>query len=161
MSTREFYISRFQAERPAFVKVIRALPNDKLDYKPHERNSSAGGIAWFLVLELRALLELLTKGENHWHQEPNPNSTDAIAAAYEATADEYEKALDSADDAKWEQEGGMYYQGKLMKKAPFGDTAWDFLFDAIHHRGQLTAYLRPMGGKVPSTYGPTADTKAG
>jgi hypothetical protein len=40
-------------------------------------------------------------------------------------------------------------RGKLMKSAPFGETAWDFLFDAIHHRGQLTAYLRPMGGTVP------------
>jgi uncharacterized damage-inducible protein DinB len=159
MSTREFYIERFKAERPVFFDVIRALPSDKLDYKPHERNSSAGAIAWFLVLELRALLELLTTGENHWRQDPNPNSTDGIAAEYEATADKYEEALASADDAKWEQDCGMYYGGKLIKKSPFGDTAWDFLFDAIHHRGQLTAYLRPMGGKVPSTYGPTADTK--
>ena len=34
---------------------------------------------------------------------------------------------------------------------------WGFLFDAVHHRGQLTTYLRPMGGKVPSIYGPSAD----
>ena len=32
------------------------------------------------------------------------------------------------------------------------------LFDALHHRGQLSVYLRPMGGKVPSIYGPSADT---
>ena len=42
MSTREFFIERFKAERPAFLNVIRALPQDKLDYKPHERNSTAG-----------------------------------------------------------------------------------------------------------------------
>ena len=34
---------------------------------------------------------------------------------------------------------------------------WGFLFDAVHHRGQLSTYLRPMGGKVPSIYGPSAD----
>jgi uncharacterized damage-inducible protein DinB len=161
MSTREFFISRFKAERPAFVKVIRALPNDRLDYKPHERNSAAGGIAWFLVLELRSLVQILETGEMHWKPEPNPNSVDAIAAEYEAAADQLETALASTDDAKWEQSGGMYAGGQLFKKAPIGDTVWDFLFDAIHHRGQLTAYLRPMGGKVPSTYGPTADTQAG
>lgn len=161
MSTREFYIRQFKAERPAFVNVIRALPNDRLDYKPHERNSSAGDIAWFLVLELRSLVQMLETCEVHWKQEPNPNSVDAIAAEYEAAADELESALASADDAKWEQSCGMYFGGKLMKESPFGETAWDFLFDAIHHRGQLTAYLRPMGGKVPSTYGPTADTAKG
>jgi uncharacterized damage-inducible protein DinB len=53
----------------------------------------------------------------------------------------------------------MYFGGKLFKTAPVGETAWDFLLDAIHHRGQLTAYIRPMGGKVPSVYGPTADDK--
>jgi uncharacterized damage-inducible protein DinB len=159
MTTREFFVRQFKAERPAFVKVIRALPNEKLDYKPHERNSSAGDIAWFLVLELRALVKILETGEIHWTQDPSPGSVDGIAAAYEAAADDMERALSSTDDARWEQDGRMYFGGKLMKTALRGETLWDFFFDAIHHRGQLTAYLRPMGGKVPSVYGPTADEK--
>jgi uncharacterized damage-inducible protein DinB len=161
MSTREFFVRQLKAERPAFVNVLRALPGDRLDYKPHERNSSAGDIAWFLALELRALVQMLETGEMHWSQPPNPHSVDAIAAAYEAAADDLEKALAAADDARWEQDGRMYVGGKLIKTAPVGETLWDFLFDAIHHRGQLTAYLRPMGGKVPSVYGPTADSQAG
>ena len=159
MSTREFYLKTFKAERPAFVNVIRALPGDQLGYKPHERNSSAGDIAWFLALELRSLVDMIETGEVHWQQPPNPNSVDAIVAAYEAAADDLEKAVAAADDAKWERSCDMYFGGKLMKSSPFSETAWDFLHDAIHHRGQLTAYLRPMGGKVPSIYGPTADTK--
>ena len=54
----------------------------------------------------------------------------------------------------------MYYNGKLMKTSPLGETVWDFFHDAIHHRGQLTTYIRPMGGKVPGVYGPSADTRA-
>jgi uncharacterized damage-inducible protein DinB len=38
------------------------------------------------------------------------------------------------------------------------DLGWMLLLDAIHHRGQLSTYLRPMGGTVPSIYGPSADT---
>ncbi|HEX5714660.1 MAG TPA: DinB family protein [Thermoanaerobaculia bacterium] len=159
MSTRDYFIQRFNTERPAFVKVIRALPSEKLDYKPHERNSSAGDIAWFLAQELGALVQMLETGEIQWKQVPTPDSLDEIADAYEAAADKMEKALSSADDARWEQEGKMYFGGKLMKTAPIGETLWDFWFDAIHHRGQLTAYLRPMGGTVPSVYGPTADEK--
>ena len=69
-----------------------------------------------------------------------------------------EKALAATADAKWEGSCRMYFQGKLINGAPASETLWDFLFDAIHHRGQLTAYLRPMGAKGTSTYGPTADT---
>src|SRR5215207_1020371 len=109
MSTREFFIRRFKIERPAFEKVIRALPGEKLDYKPHERNSSAGDIAWFLAQELGALVQMLETGEIQWKQTPTPGSLDEIAAAYEAAADRMEKALSSADDAKWEQDGKMYF----------------------------------------------------
>ena len=155
MNTREFFIRQFASERKKFSSVIRALPSDKLGYKPHERNSSAGDIAWFLVLELRGLVEMITTGEMHWKQLPNPGSTDAIATEYEKAADEMEKVLASTDDAKWEQNGSMFAGGKLVKSSSIGDGVWDFFFDAIHHRGQLTAYLRPMGGKVPPTYGPS------
>src|SRR5689334_7291005 len=41
-----------------------------------------------------------------------------------------------------------------------GGLLWIALFDAVHHRGQLSAYIRPMGGKVPSIYGPSADSAA-
>jgi uncharacterized damage-inducible protein DinB len=159
MNTREFFRERFKAERKAFVNVLRALPNDRLDYKPTEKNMAAGDIAWFLVLELRTLNDLAKNFEHHWEQPPNPKSIDAIVSAYEAAADDMESQLASMDDAKWGKECRMFYNGKLMKTAPLGETIWDFFFDAIHHRGQLTAYLRPMGGKVPSTYGPTADTR--
>jgi uncharacterized damage-inducible protein DinB len=159
MSTREFFLERFQIERPAFVNVIRALPGDKLDYKPHERSSAAGDIAWFLALELRALARMAETLEMHWQQLPNPGSLDAIADAYEDAANELEMKLMSVDDAKWEQDCSMYFGERLVRRAPLGEMIWDFFFDAIHHRGQLTVYIRPMGGKVPSTYGPTADTK--
>src|SRR5215216_6701901 len=79
MTTREFFIRQFKEERPKFVSVIRALPEAKLDYKPHERSSSAATIAWFLVLELRALVDLVTSGENHWKQSPAPNSAAEMA----------------------------------------------------------------------------------
>lgn len=159
MTTREYFTKHFKAERPAFDQVIRAMPKDKLGYKPHERNSSAGDIAWFLVLELRALVQLAKTLEVQWSQPSNPGSVHAIAAEYNKAADEMEQALATMDDKKWDSEARMYFGGKLAKAAPLGETIFDFFFDAIHHRGQLTAYLRPMGGTVPSTYGPTADTK--
>ena len=159
MTSREFFIRQFKAERPKFVKVIRALPEGKHDYKPHERSSSASGIAWFLVLELRALVEMINRGENHWQQPKGPTSFTEIAIEYEKSADQMEKALASTDEASWERDAKMFVGDKLVRTAPLGETIWDFFFDAIHHRGQLTTYIRPMGGKVPAIYGPSGDSK--
>jgi uncharacterized damage-inducible protein DinB len=47
--------------------------------------------------------------------------------------------------------------GKLYREAPVGELLWYIFFDAIHHRGQLSTYIRPMGGQVPSIYGPSGD----
>jgi uncharacterized damage-inducible protein DinB len=66
-------------------------------------------------------------------------------------------ALASTDAAAWEEDTRMYVGERLVRTAPLGDSVWDFFFDAIHHRGQLTTYIRPMGGKVPSIYGPSGD----
>ena len=55
-------------------------------------------------------------------------------------------------DQRWT--GTMDWFGTQRPAAPL---AWSFLFDIVHHRGQITTYLRPMGATVPQVYGPTAD----
>lgn len=160
MNTREFFAQQFRSEKPKFLAVLRAIPDGQLDYRPHERNSTAGEIAWFLVLELRTLVDALTKGEHRWEQPPAPETPAAIADEYEKAAEALETALANADDAQWESEGKLYFGDKLMMNRPRGEILWDFLHDAIHHRGQLSVYLRPMGGKVPSIYGPSGDSRS-
>ena len=49
------------------------------------------------------------------------------------------------------------YQGQEVMSAPGYDNAFGFLFDMVHHRGQISAYLRAMGSTVPQIYGPSAD----
>jgi len=50
----------------------------------------------------------------------------------------------------------MFGGQEIMKETGY-DNAWGFLLDAIHHRGQLSTYLRPMGSTVPAIYGPSGD----
>ena len=47
---------------------------------------------------------------------------------------------------------------RVVLERPAGDIVWLFHFDEIHHRGQLSTYLRPMGAKVPSIYGASGDS---
>jgi uncharacterized damage-inducible protein DinB len=161
MSNLKLYTKLWEQDNPAFVRVLRALPADQLDYKPHERSSSAGDIAWQIAEELRCLCDLIDSGEINWVTNPRPATLDEIVSAYEANAARHRDALAAADDAKWDSPGRMLWEGQEVMKSTIGGLCFSFFLDAIHHRGQLSAYIRPMGGKVPSIYGPSADDSGG
>ena len=153
---REFYQQSFAAERPTFIKVMKAVPADKTDYRPHPRSTSAGDLLWLLATELHDACNLIDRGECTYVPQPGPGVAECIAA-YEKHAAALESRLANVDDEKWESKVRLMADGKVMWEAPLGDMLFGFLFDAIHHRGQLSSYLRPMGAKVPSIYGPSAD----
>ncbi len=157
MSTREFFAQRLAAELPAFNNVIRALPGDRLDYKPHEKNTGAGQLAWQLANEMADLPKLFATGEINYAPSSAPATIDEIADAFSRNADAALEAAKSVAEEQWNAPAKFAWQGQVVWEDTVSDMAWGYLFDMVHHRGQLTAYLRPMGGKVPSCYGPTAD----
>jgi len=57
----------------------------------------------------------------------------------------------------WKRTAKLYVGEQLIMEQPLGEFLWYLFFDAIHHRGQLSTYIRPMGGKVPQIYGPSGD----
>jgi len=157
MNTREYYVECFKAEKPKFVRVLRAVPADQAAYRPHPRSSSAGGLVWLLASELGDACSVADKLEVNYAQTVEPATLDESVAAYERNAAELEKRLARLDDAVWDQKARFLVNGTVAWETTLGNMLWGFLFDAIHHRGQLSSYLRPMGAKVPSIYGPSAD----
>ncbi len=157
MNTREHLIGCFKAEKPKFISVLRAVPPDRLAYRPHPRSASAGDICWLLASELADACELVDHSEVNYVQTPAPAKLDESIAAYERNVDGLEKRLAKLDDSAWGKKARFLMNGSVAWEANLGDMLWGFLFDAIHHRGQLSSYLRPMGAKVPSIYGPSAD----
>ena len=80
-----------------------------------------------------------------------------IVAEYDRQHDGLTRRLRAIDAAQWEMSMPFLFNGQEVMKEIGYDMAWGFLLDQIHHRGQLSTYLRPMGAKVPSIYGPSAD----
>lgn len=158
MTLREFYLERLKAEFPDFMKVLKALPKDRLDYKPHERSPSAEQIVWTLTGELKPCIDVINEGQAEWKPGPPP-PFDEMLEKFERWSNELTELVSKMDEASWDKTAKFYYQGKVVSEQPTGIFLWFVMFDAIHHRGQLTAYLRPMGGKVPAIYGPSADTQ--
>ncbi|MDQ2978694.1 MAG: DinB family protein [Acidobacteriota bacterium] len=157
MNTREYFVQCFEAEMPKFVRVLRSIPSGELAFRPHPRSTSAGDLAWLLASELRDACELVEHGEVNFVLPPAPRTIEESVAAYERNAGELAARVAKLGDEAWEGKARFLVDGNLAWETKLGDMLWGFLFDAIHHRGQLSSYLRPMGAKVPSIYGPSAD----
>ena len=111
---------------------------------------------WLLASELHDACELADRGEVNYVARPAPTVPDSIAA-YEKNAAELQTRVAKLDDAAGDRKARFLVDGKGAWETSLGDMLFGFLFDAIHHRGQLSSYLRPMSAKVPSIYGPSAD----
>ena len=155
MTLRDFYLKRAKAEIPVFVKVLKALPKD-LSYKPHDRSPSAEQLAWTITYEMKALIDVVNTGKADW-ENITPPGLDEMITKFEKWSNEMLEKVATLDDAAQQSNAQFLYQGQVVMEKPMMEFIWDFMFDAIHHRGQLSAYIRPMGGKVPSIYGPSAD----
>ena len=162
MTNREFFLQRFEAETPATLRVFRAIPAEKLDWRPHARSRSAGELVGLLVYELETGIELCQSGQINWNESAaKVGPLEEMIAAFQRHTKTLTEHLRRLDDATWNRKAQFLVRGMPVLEETIGDLFWIALFDAVHHRGQLSVYLRPMGGKVPSIYGPSADDPGG
>ena len=162
MTNREFFIQRHAAEQAAFTNVFKAVPGDKLDHRADPRGRSAQELMGHLIGHEQDLIELVgTSTINHRMQVPFASVEEAIGLLQQAQG-ELQAKLTATSDAAWDDTKGKFlFDGKVIYELPNRDLGWMLFFDSIHHRGQLSTYLRPMGSKVPSIYGPSADDPGG
>jgi len=159
-TAKEVLLQLLNKEEKAFVSVLDAVPADKFDWKPDPKAATAKERASQIALEGQGVADVLTKGVLVYDPATAPNyaSTAEMAAAFKTGMAAAKDALAKMTDADWESDAKMMLGDKEVWKATKGDMAFELMLDLIHHRGQLSVYLRPMGGKVPSIYGPSADT---
>jgi uncharacterized damage-inducible protein DinB len=158
MTLREFFLERIKAEAPVFTRVLEALPSDQLSYTPHDRSPSVEQIVGTLANEFKVCVDVVRDNRGEWVATP-PMSLAELLALFARSTSELADRVSKMDDAAWDRKAQFYFGGKMVSEQPVGTFLWFILFDAIHHRGQLSAYLRPMGAKVPAIYGPSGDEK--
>ena len=163
LSNREFFIQRWEQEYSAFTMVFKALPANRLDYRPHPRSRSAGELVALLVSAQQSCVQLCKSRKSfysglRWQEPASFGNLDQMISAYERDHSSLAIQLNSLDDNGWNHQAWLI-QGTedILLKDTVGGLLWIALFDTVHHRGQLSTYIRPMGGSVPSIYGPSAD----
>ena len=142
-----FWVNESETTR----KVLARIPEGS-DYKPDPRSRTAKEIAWQIVCEEKMLIDALEQGKAEWAPPQTPGTMKEVLGAYEAQSATMADRWNALPAANWQ--GEMEFFGSRRPSAPM---AWSFLFDIVHHRGQITTYLRPMGSTVPQIYGPSAD----
>jgi uncharacterized damage-inducible protein DinB len=111
-------------------------------------------------MEELVLAEGLEKGTVEWREVPTPDTVEEILATYDRNHDDLTRRLSALDHSVWEKEFRFVFGDYEITRGTGYHFAWEFLFDTVHHRGQLSTYLRPMGSTVPSIYGPSADEQS-
>src|SRR5215211_5057597 len=149
MRNYEFFAKCVESETPAFLRVLRAVPGDQLHYRPHEKNTPAGALSWQMAREMESLAALFVNGVIDYKSSEENGSIAEAADLFERSAKEVVERARATNEDLWRGPAKFLYNGQAAWEAPAADMAWGFLFDLIHHRGQLSVYLRPMGAKVP------------
>ncbi len=154
MIAKQDLLKIYKKEFTTTLRVMRAFPEGKLEFSPHERSSNAKKLMSTFVFEMYLLgIHIFGKeyGNNKF-KDYNPASLQTLISDFENESTLILSNLEKLPDKD------------LSKNIEFAGVKWqadDFilmmLFDQIHHRGQLTVYVRMAGGKVPSIYGPSAD----
>lgn len=151
MSEQTLFTKFWEKESETTRKVLGRIPEGST-YRPDPKSRTAQEIGWQIVCEERMIIEALENGKAEWAPPPVPARMKDVLDAYEKQSAEMARRWKALPAARWD--GTLEFFGSQRPASPM---AWSFLFDIVHHRGQITTYLRPMGSKVPQIYGPSGD----
>ena len=151
MDEHALFTGFWEKEAATTRKVIARIPEGS-SYRPDPKSRTASEIAWQIAGEEKMLIEALEIGKAEWAPSPAPATMSEMVKLFDAQSADIVRRLKALPPARWN--GTLEFFGKQRPSAPM---AWGFLFDIVHHRGQITTYLRPMGSKVPQIYGPSGD----
>ena len=152
-------IAEFDAEMATTRRVLERVPADQGAWKPHDKSfplghlaQLVGSIPGWITRTLHEPYIDLAAGEGYKLQ-----STAAIVATFDRHVREAREALSAVTGAALDEDWSLKMGPKTLITVPRGEVTRQHLNHLIHHRGQLTVYLRLLNVPIPSIYGPTAD----
>lgn len=144
-------------EFPITLKVLKTYPEDELNMRPAEKSRTAREMVVIFIRE-EYVCRGAMRGDLSLAGAPAtmPEGLNDLLEVFEQIHDEVQKTIAEASDQELNRIIDFYgYKIRAI------DALWAELHDQIHHRGQFSVYLRLVGAKVPSIYGPTADEPVG
>jgi len=161
MSIADTLLPEFDQEMATTRRVLERVPSDKKTWKPHQKSFAMGHlaqlVAWMPGWITNALreTELNLAGAGGYSYE----STDTLLTMFDKNVAEARAAIVASKDKDYSVNWSLKTGDRVLFTQPRRDIVRMNINHLIHHRGQLTVYLRLVDVPVPSVYGPTADER--
>jgi uncharacterized damage-inducible protein DinB len=143
-------------------RLLERVPDSRADWKPHPKSFSLAHLAQLVswmpggIATAIQLPELDLSGAGGYSNQ----STQTLLGTFDKGVRTSRDALAGAADSDFELPWVLKYHGQVLMTSTRGATVRQTISHLVHHRGQLTVYLRLLDVPIPSIYGPTADERA-
>ena len=164
MDNRSFaaaYIQELDAEYTATRKCLERIPESVYGFKPHPKSMEMGYLT-FLVAEIPLWVALMVEDgviDFVTFKHFDTRETQALVNHFEENMQRAKDALQNATDEQFNRDFELKNNGQLLYAQPMTAAIGSTINHWVHHRGQLTVYMRLNDIAVPSVYGPSADDK--
>ena len=164
MKLTHFLLAELNREVDRSRRALEQAPAGKYDWKPHSKSMIFGYLAnmvatiptWVAMQINQDELDVAPVGAGKIEQK-RLETSEELRQALDKAAAEARSALEKTTDEHLQTRWRLLARGKVVMEAPRYEMIQDTVNHWSHHRGQMTVYLRLMGAKVPSIYGPSAD----
>ncbi len=168
MAISESLLPEFDQEMANTRKTLERVPEDKFDWKPHEKSFAMGGLAthlanlpsWAVLTLNQDEFDMAPPGGEPWKL-PEANSRQELLEMFDKNVTDARAAIAGASDERMFSPWSLLSGGNTLMTMPKIAVLRSFVMNhIIHHRAQLGVYLRLNDIPVPSIYGPSADEGA-
>ena len=159
MGFAESLLPEFDQEMATTRKAIERVPTDKGTWKPHPKSFSLGHLTQLVATMPGWITNMATKPELNLAKAPGYSlqSTESLVATFDKLVTEARAAIAGLKESDISAPWSLKMGEQVLFTTSRGETIRSTINHLIHHRGQLTVYLRLIDVPVPSIYGPTAD----
>ena len=161
MSLAEMLLPEFDQEMATTRNLLERVPSDKGAWKPHQKSFSLGHLAQLVSLMPGWVATTIRKTEINLAGSPGYSleSTETLIGQFDKHVREARAAIESSTDEDYEVPWSLKHGDQVLLTTPRGTAVRMHINHLIHHRGQLSVYLRLNDVPLPSIYGPTADER--
>ncbi len=161
MSNIEMLLKEMNQEAETTRKILSRIPDDKYDWKPHEKSMTVRRLATHIA-DIPSWVEMAicTDGldfATSTHKEPVINNTRELLDFLEESVTKGGEALSNAKEAQLEQQWTLSNGGYVLSVRPKAEVIRMAYNQIVHHRAQMGVFLRLLDVPIPGSYGPSAD----
>jgi len=142
------YLRELESEVRATRECLEQVPMDQADWKPHEKSMPLNYLAMMVAEIPKWITYTIEKF----------STTEELVAAFDQNMVNVRKAIKTLTDEGLKETFALKNKGELLFSSPKDESISQSINHLVHHRGQLTVYLKMLDKKIPSIYGPSADS---